>query len=161
MKRIVGIFLSALTAVLFFGGCSGDPPDESEIRTLLTGEWVNWLGGENSESIVYIFTETEVVCQHFSDGVLTEQQEGTYIISGMKYISGSWNGTVTAELGEDVCRLSFRTDKDGKHLALGVSWNINSPGYARHSGEAPAGIFYPKVSKFIWHSVLSPYQGAG
>ena len=135
MKKVIWMILAALAAVLFFGGCRTEPPDESAIRTQLAGEWVNWLGGEDSETIVYIFTEAEVVCQHFSDGVLTEQQEGTYIISGMKYIRGSWNGTVTAELGEDVCRLSFRTDRDGEHLALGVSGNINSPGYARHKAE--------------------------
>ena len=135
MKRIMGIFFAALAAVLFFGGCSGDPPDESEIRSQLVGEWVNWLGGEDSESIVYIFTETNVTCQHFRDGVLTEQQEGSYTISGMKYLRGSWCGTVTAELGEVVCRLPFRTDRDGKNLALGVSENINSPGYAKRSGK--------------------------
>ena len=134
MERILKIFFAALTAVLFFGGCaSSEPPEEPEIRSQLAGEWVNWLGGEDSESIIYIFTETEVICQHFSNGVLTEQQDGTYIISEMKYLLGSWHGTVTAELGEDVRQLPFRIDREGKHLALGVSENINSPGYAKRS----------------------------
>ena len=131
MKKVICMILAALAAVLFFGGCRTEPPDESTIRAQLVGEWVNWLGGEDSETIVYIFTKTEVVCQHFSDGVLTEQQDGAYTISEIKYLQGSWHGTVTAELGDEICRLSFRTDRNGDHLALGVSDDINSPGYAR------------------------------
>ena len=129
------IILLTLAALLFFGGCRAEPPDEYSIRAQLAGEWVNWLGGEDSETVVYIFTEAEVTYQHFISGVLTEEQESTYTISGIKYLRGSWHGTVTAEFGEDICRLPFRTDKDGKDLALGVSENINSPGYARHKAE--------------------------
>lgn len=134
MKRIMGIFLSVLVTVLFFVGCAGKhTPDESEIRTKLSGEWVNWLGGEDNETIVYIFTETEVTFQDFIGGILTEQHESTYTISGMEYFRGSWRGTVTAKFGNDVCQLPFRMDREGNHLALGVSENPNSPGYARRS----------------------------
>ncbi|MCH5349980.1 MAG: hypothetical protein J1E40_11700 [Oscillospiraceae bacterium] len=134
MERITGIFLSVLVTVLFFGGCAGNiPPEETEIRAQLAGEWVNWLGGEDNESIVYILNETEIISQHFSSGILTEQHEGTYSITDIEYDRGSWRGTVIAELGEEVCRIPFRTDRDGKNLALGVSDNINSPGYAKRS----------------------------
>lgn len=132
MEKIIGAVLTAAVSILFLGGCSVNvPPDESEIRTQLMGEWVNWLGGEDSESIVYIFDEAEVNVQYFSNGVLTEQQNGAYSITETEYSRGSWTGTITAKLGENDCLITFRTDKDVSRFALGVSDDINSPGYAK------------------------------
>ncbi|MCH5193546.1 MAG: hypothetical protein J1F11_06260 [Oscillospiraceae bacterium] len=92
---------------------------------------MNWIGGEDSESLVYIFTETDITEQHIIDGTIAEQHEGTYSITGIEYYRGNWRGTVTAKLGDRLCCLPFRTDRDGNALALGVSENANSPGYAK------------------------------
>ena len=135
MNNVIRMVLSVFITVLFFTGCAANiPPEESEIRAQLVGEWVNWLGGEDSENNVYIFTETTVILQHFSSSNMTEQQEGTYSITDIEYDRGSWRGTVSAKLGEYVCRIPFRTDREGNELALGVSDDINSPGYAKRSG---------------------------
>lgn len=134
MKKASLFILPILLAAVFLSGCAKPaPPSAEEINELLIGEWISWLGGEDNSALLYTFTESEVTMRHLCGNLLIEIRTGAYSVGEVNYDRGKWWGTVEMSFPNEVQSLPFRFDSENGRLALGVSKDINSPGFVRQN----------------------------